>query len=118
VSGTCEVVHVNSYDVHTRSPKAPLQGCVRLASIAEGVHWSFSFRFENLNNSRVFRFLQARSLQNIANKFSYDLCTQSPHLPLSSMDKGQQNMGSPAKGTRSTTRGDIGPQREGRGGKE
>ena len=32
-------------------------------------------------------------------------------------DKGQQNMGSPAKGTRSTTRGDVGPQREGRGGK-
>ncbi len=24
---------------------------VRLASIAVGVHWSFSFRFENLNNS-------------------------------------------------------------------
>jgi hypothetical protein len=48
---TCEVVHVNLYDVHTRSPKAPLQGCVRLASIAVGVHWSFSFRFKNLNNS-------------------------------------------------------------------
>ncbi len=31
------------------------------------------------------------------------------------LDKGQQNMGSLAKGTRSTTRGDIGPQREGRG---
>ncbi len=31
------------------------------------------------------------------------------------LDKGQQNVGSPAKGTRSTTRGDIGPQREGRG---
>ncbi len=31
------------------------------------------------------------------------------------LDKGQQNMGSPAKGTRSTTRGDVGPQREGRG---
>jgi hypothetical protein len=28
--------------------------------------------------------LQARSLQNIAHKFSYDLCTQSPRLPLSS----------------------------------
>jgi hypothetical protein len=41
-------------------------------------------RFKNLNNSQVFRFLQARSLQNIAHKFSYDLCTQSPHLPLSS----------------------------------
>ncbi len=34
------------------------------------------------------------------------------------LDKGQQNMGSPAKGTRSTTRGDIGPQREGRGRKK
>ncbi len=33
------------------------------------------------------------------------------------LDKGQQNMGSPAKGTRSTTRGDVGPQREGRGRK-
>ncbi len=31
------------------------------------------------------------------------------------LDKGQQNMGSPAKGTRSTTRGDLGPQREERG---
>jgi hypothetical protein len=30
-------------------------------------------------------------------------------------DKGQQNMGSPAKGTRSSTRGDVGLQREGRG---
>jgi hypothetical protein len=57
---------------------------VRLASIAVGVHWSFSFRFENSNNSQVFRLLQARSLQNIAHKSSYDLCTQSPHLPLSS----------------------------------
>jgi hypothetical protein len=81
---TCEVVHVNLYDVHTRSPKAPLQECVRLASIAVGVHWSFSFRFENLNNSQVFRFLQARSLQIIAHKFSYDLCMQSPCLPMSS----------------------------------
>ncbi len=27
------------------------------------------------------------------------------------LDEGQQNMGSPAKGTRSTTRGDVGPQR-------
>jgi hypothetical protein len=27
-------------------------------------------------------------------------------------------MGSPAKGTRSTTRGDVGPQREGRGRKK
>jgi hypothetical protein len=35
-----------------------------------------------------------------------------------SLDKGQQNMGSPAKGTRSTTRGDVGPQREGRGRKK
>jgi hypothetical protein len=34
------------------------------------------------------------------------------------LDKGQQNMGSPAKGTRSTTRGDVGPQREGRGRKK
>ncbi len=34
------------------------------------------------------------------------------------LDKGQQNMGSPAKGTRSTTRGDIGLQREGRGRKK
>ncbi len=34
------------------------------------------------------------------------------------LDKGQQNMGSPAKGTRSTTRGDIGPQRKGRGRKK
>ena len=33
-------------------------------------------------------------------------------------DKGQQNMGSLAKGTRSTTRGDVGPQREGRGRKK
>ncbi len=33
------------------------------------------------------------------------------------LDKGQQNMGSPAKGTRSNTRGDVGPQREGRGRK-
>ncbi len=33
------------------------------------------------------------------------------------LDKEQQNMGSPAKGTRSTTRGDVGPQREGRGNK-
>ncbi len=82
---TCEVVHVNLYEIHTNPPKAPLQGCVRLASIAVGVHWSFSFRFENLNNSRVFRFLQARSLQNIAHKFSYDLCMQSPCLPLSSI---------------------------------
>ncbi len=34
------------------------------------------------------------------------------------LDRGQQNMGRPAKGTRSTTRGDIGPQREGRGRKK
>jgi hypothetical protein len=34
------------------------------------------------------------------------------------LDKGQQNMGSPAKGTRSTTRGDIGLQREGKGRKK
>jgi hypothetical protein len=34
------------------------------------------------------------------------------------LDKGQQNIGSPAKGTRSTTRGDVGPQREGRGRKK
>jgi hypothetical protein len=34
------------------------------------------------------------------------------------LDKGQQNMGSLAKGTRSTTRGDVGPQREGRGRKK
>jgi hypothetical protein len=33
-------------------------------------------------------------------------------------DRGQQNMGSPAKGTRSTTRGDVGLQREGRGRKK
>jgi hypothetical protein len=33
-------------------------------------------------------------------------------------DKGQQNMGSPAKGTRSSTRGDVGLQREGRGRKK
>jgi hypothetical protein len=81
---SCEVVHVNSYDVHTRLPKAPLQGCVRLASIAVGVHRSFSFRFENLNDSQVFRFLQVRSLQNIAHKFSYDLCMQYLCLPMSS----------------------------------
>jgi hypothetical protein len=31
------------------------------------------------------------------------------------LDKGQQNMGSPSKGTRSTTRVDVGLQREGRG---
>ncbi len=29
--------------------------------------------------------MQARSLQNIAHKFSHDLCTQSPRLPLSSI---------------------------------
>ncbi len=34
------------------------------------------------------------------------------------LDKGQQNMDSPEKGTRSTTRGDVGPQREGRGRKK
>ncbi len=34
------------------------------------------------------------------------------------LDKGQENMGSPAKGTRSTTRGDVGLQREGRGRKK
>jgi hypothetical protein len=34
------------------------------------------------------------------------------------LDKGQQNMGSLAKGTMSTTRGDVGPQREGRGRKK
>jgi hypothetical protein len=34
------------------------------------------------------------------------------------LDKGQQNMGSPAKGTRSTTRGDVGLQRERRGRKK
>ncbi len=34
------------------------------------------------------------------------------------LDKGQQNMGSPAKVTRSTTRGDIGLQRGGRGRKK
>ncbi len=34
------------------------------------------------------------------------------------LDKGQQNRGSLAKGTRNTTRGDIGPQREGRGRKK
>ncbi len=34
------------------------------------------------------------------------------------LDKGQQNMGSPAKGTRSTTRRDVGPQRERRGRKK
>ncbi len=32
-------------------------------------------------------------------------------------DKGQQNMGSLAKGTRGSTRGDVGIQREGRGRK-
>jgi hypothetical protein len=35
-----------------------------------------------------------------------------------SLDKGKQNMGSTAKGTRSTTRGDVGLQREGRGRKK
>ena len=34
------------------------------------------------------------------------------------LDKEQQNMGSLAKGTRSTTRGDVGLQREGRGRKK
>jgi hypothetical protein len=34
------------------------------------------------------------------------------------LDKGQQNMSSLAKGTRSTTMGDVGPQREGRGRKK
>jgi hypothetical protein len=34
------------------------------------------------------------------------------------LDKGQQNMGSPAKGKRSTTKGDLGPQRKGRGRKK
>jgi hypothetical protein len=34
------------------------------------------------------------------------------------LDKGQRNMGSLAKGTRSTTRGDVGLQREGRGKKK
>ncbi len=34
------------------------------------------------------------------------------------LDKGQQNMGNRAKGTRSSTRGDIGLQREGRGRKK
>jgi hypothetical protein len=34
------------------------------------------------------------------------------------LDKGQQNMGSPVKGTKSSTRGDIGLQREGRGRKK
>ncbi len=34
------------------------------------------------------------------------------------LDKGKQNMGSPAKRTRSTPRGDIRPQREGRGRKK
>ncbi len=34
------------------------------------------------------------------------------------LEKGQQNMGSPAKGTRSTARGDVGPQREGIGRKK
>jgi hypothetical protein len=57
---------------------------VRLASIAVGVHWSFSFSFEDLNNSQVFRVFASKELQNIAHKFSYDLCMQSPHLPLSS----------------------------------
>ncbi len=33
-------------------------------------------------------------------------------------DKGQQNMGGPAKGIRSSTRGDVGLQREGRGRKK
>ncbi len=33
-------------------------------------------------------------------------------------DKGQQNMGSPAKGTRSSTGGDVGLQREGIGRKK
>ncbi len=57
---------------------------VRLASIAVGEHWSFSFSFKNLNNSQVFRVFASKELQNIAHKFSYDLCMQSPHLPLSS----------------------------------
>ncbi len=35
-------------------------------------------------NREFAEFLQARSLQNVAHKFSYDLTTQSPHLPLSS----------------------------------
>ncbi len=34
------------------------------------------------------------------------------------LDKGQQNMSSPAKETRSTKRGNVGPQREGRGRKK
>ncbi len=34
------------------------------------------------------------------------------------LDKGQQKMGSLAKGTRSITRGDLGLQREGRGRKK
>jgi hypothetical protein len=42
---------------------------------------------ENLNYSQEFEFLQARQLQNIAHKSSYDLCKQSPHLPLSSSRK-------------------------------
>ncbi len=33
-------------------------------------------------------------------------------------DKGQQIMGSPTKGTRSSTRGEVGLQREGRGRKK
>jgi hypothetical protein len=34
------------------------------------------------------------------------------------IDKGQQNMGSLAKGTRSSTKGDVGQQIEGRGRKK
>jgi hypothetical protein len=58
---------------------------VRLASIRSRSTLELSFYIlENLNNSQDFKFSQARSLQNIAHKFSYNLCKQSPHLPLSS----------------------------------
>ncbi len=39
-------------------------------------------------------------------------------LLMNRLDKGQQNMGSLAKGTRSTARGEVGLQREERGRKK
>ncbi len=44
----------------------------------------------------------------------YEVHGRSLLLLRNRFDKGQQNMGSPAKGTRSSTRGDVGQQREGR----
>ena len=71
------------YMLNIRGCSESLQN-VRLASIAASVDiGAFSLEFREFQILE-FLVLQARSLQIIAHKFSYDLCKQSSHLSLSS----------------------------------